>query len=199
MTTGYTAAVMEGKATFGQFVWHCARAFGALIEMREEPKEAPIPVFEPSPYYLEQKKQNEKELARLEAMGPAALERHVDGLRRETRLENAKRAAEHAQKLQRYESMLAQVRDWTPPTPDHEGLRKFMTEQLTSSIEFDCGSGPYVSQEIEDANAWREKRAEALRDSIRRSEERYQEEVTGVATRNDWVASLKASVPYEKP
>lgn len=44
MPTGYTYPVCEGKITeFPDFALSCARAFGALISMREEPMDAPLP------------------------------------------------------------------------------------------------------------------------------------------------------------
>jgi hypothetical protein len=37
-----------------------------------------------------------------------------------------------------YERMLSEVDAWTPPTPEHVELKKFMIDQLRSSIDFDC-------------------------------------------------------------
>ena len=52
MPTGYTATLMEKGQTFQEFIMGCARAFGALIEMRDSPNDAPIPdKFEPSDYH----------------------------------------------------------------------------------------------------------------------------------------------------
>jgi hypothetical protein len=42
MPTGYTAPIADGM-TFEQFALGCARAFGALVTMRDEPSDAPIP------------------------------------------------------------------------------------------------------------------------------------------------------------
>ena len=56
MPTGYTLELYDGKdITFEEFVLKCARAFGALINMRDEPRDAPIPErFEPSYYHLKE-------------------------------------------------------------------------------------------------------------------------------------------------
>ena len=44
MPTGYTAMLTEEKEiTFEDFALKCARAFGALIEMRDESLDAKIP------------------------------------------------------------------------------------------------------------------------------------------------------------
>jgi hypothetical protein len=50
MPTGYTAAVADGTITeFPDFAMQCARAFGTLVLMRDEPQDAAIPEkFEPA-------------------------------------------------------------------------------------------------------------------------------------------------------
>jgi hypothetical protein len=52
MPTGYTAKLMEEGQSFPEFAMRCARNFGALIMMRDESLDVPIPEqFEPSDYY----------------------------------------------------------------------------------------------------------------------------------------------------
>ena len=68
MPTGYTAAIADG-VTFEQFALNCARAFGALIDMRDEPSDAPIPErFEPSNYHEKKIAEINDELVRLKEM-----------------------------------------------------------------------------------------------------------------------------------
>lgn len=44
MPTGYTVGIADGKiTTFEQYAMTCARAFGALVMMRDDPFDAPIP------------------------------------------------------------------------------------------------------------------------------------------------------------
>ena len=51
MPTGYTDLINNG-CTFNEFVMGCARAFGATIDMRDEPLGAEIPEkFELSDYH----------------------------------------------------------------------------------------------------------------------------------------------------
>jgi hypothetical protein len=199
MPTGYTSAVKDGKATFGQYVWHCARAFGALVMVRDEPHDAPIPEFEPSSHYQERAAKARAEIATLETMSDSALEVHVGELRMTTRLENVKRTETHKLERHRYEAMLAEARAWTAPSSDHVGLRDFMISQLTISISFDCGSGPYLATEPGPAGDWRTERIARLREDVARYEKNHSEEVERTTSRNGWVGKLKASVPYEKP
>ena len=52
MPTGYTAGVQDGTVTdFSEFALQCARNFGALVTMRDDPWSTPIPErFEASEY-----------------------------------------------------------------------------------------------------------------------------------------------------
>ena len=70
MPTGYTAAIKDG-ISFNEYALSCARAFGALIMMRDEPADAPIPdEFKPSDYHFKKIEEAKAELARLRAMSP---------------------------------------------------------------------------------------------------------------------------------
>ena len=64
MPTGYTLDLYDVKdITFEEFALRCARAFGALISMRDEPIDAPIPErFEPSDYHLKELEKAKKRL-----------------------------------------------------------------------------------------------------------------------------------------
>lgn len=52
MPTAYTADIAKG-ITFKQYAMNCARAFGALIDLRDKPANCEIPdVVYPSDYHL---------------------------------------------------------------------------------------------------------------------------------------------------
>lgn len=51
----------------------------------------------------------------------------------------------------KYEKMLIKAVSWKPPTEDHENLKKFMVEQINSSIDFDCNT-KYSNERIEELN-----------------------------------------------
>jgi hypothetical protein len=68
MTTGYTAAIAN-DITFNDFAMRCARAMGALVMMRDEPFDAPIPErFEPSDYHIKKIADASARLLELQAM-----------------------------------------------------------------------------------------------------------------------------------
>ena len=76
MPTGYTAAIKDG-IDFKTYAMNCARAFGACVMLRDEPGGGDrIPdAFEPSDYHLKAAEKTRGELAALDTMAPAELER----------------------------------------------------------------------------------------------------------------------------
>ena len=65
----YTYELVDKKLTFPQFAMRCARAFGALIEMRDDSMDAPIPdEFSPSDYHVKAKAKAEETLKRLRSI-----------------------------------------------------------------------------------------------------------------------------------
>lgn len=194
MPTGYTSELYDGKKiTFQEFAMNCARAFGALIMMRDDDRDAKIPdEFKPSDHGLRQKERAEKGLK-------AVLAWTDENARREARASYdmamaayKKTKASHLAMATRYQAMLAEVKRWTPPTPDHEGLKKFMVEQLESSLNGDCYAPAlpklepwrkFKDREIADAKRDIAYYAKSYADDVRRAEER-----TG------WVRDLRRSL-----
>lgn len=140
MATGYTAPVQSGEVdTLEAFALRCARAFGALVMMRDDPMDAPIPEridFDTS-FHDKELAAAEARLAELATMSPHERERAADlahsaELDRWERRVSADELTHH-----RYSTMLAKVEAWAVPD-DLAKLRSFMIEQLVSSMEFDC-------------------------------------------------------------
>lgn len=196
MPTGYTAKIADGT-TFNDFVMACARGMGALIMMRDEPSNAPIPErFEPSDYHATKQVAAEMELGRLLRMAPEEAEQA-------TRTEFMEESARHFETMQKnddlrqkYEAMLAEVKAWQPPTPDHEGVKKFMAEQITGSIDFDCDNGYYRDNAPKRLNGpeWLEKKIAAARHDIDHHRKNHSEEVERTESRNRWLKSLRDSL-----
>jgi len=197
MPTGYTVHVQDGTITeFKDFAMLCARAFGALVMLRDEPLTSPIPEkLEPHTKYNDERlAAAEARLSELKAMSPedirkAALEAHTAAM-----TAWAERRQERARTRQRYEAMLAEVRQWAPPTADHKGLKTFMIEQLEESIRFDA-SDRYDEAPVTPAGeAWLlEEIRKAERDINYHTQQRA-EEIARTAGRNQWLADLRASL-----
>lgn len=196
MPTGYTADVQSGKVTsFREFAANCARAMGANILMRDDPADAPIKDYEPSTYYKDElerakadaydlEKMTNEEAARIQARENAERAKH---LREAVERHQAERA--------RYESMLAKVQAWTPPTPDHENFKAFMIEQLTSSISHDCydPSDYYKPDTRTPVEYLRDEIADAAK-RVARCAEEWAAEQLRTRQRNEWNRRLFESL-----
>lgn len=192
MPTGYTAPIEDGTLTsFPEFAMRCARAFGALIEMRDYAMDAPIPEkFAPDSYHQRELTKARKELAALSAMTPKQIEAKAKAdneLAARTWADWKKRAA---LERSRYEAMLAKVEAWQPPTPDHVELKKFMADQIRISMS---DYVPELPKPIT-AKAWLTRERGRLKRDIAYHAEKHAEEVKRAAERSEWVAALRASL-----
>lgn len=197
MPTGYTHNVQDGSLTeFRDFALQCARAFGACITLRDEPAGAPIPdEFQPSDYHEKALASAKAELARLEALSDRDVARAADADYEAAAEGWKKRRAEKITQLQRYEAMLAKAEAWIPPTPDHQGLKDFMCEQLRQSIDFDCGGGSWDKLPTRQTEAaWRFNAIETATRSIAHHTKEHAKEVERCRGRTEWVRALRASV-----
>jgi hypothetical protein len=196
MPTGYTAAVQSGDVTeFKDFALSCARAFGALITMRDDPMDADIPdEFAPDPYYANALAEAKASLAKLNAMSEDEIVLEAQRSNDDALKSHADYLAEKAEARSRYEVMLAKVRKWEPPTHDHDGLKKFMIEQLLTSIDCDCSTTYLVEPKPMTPTEWLNARREDLTRRIASSEKSHAEEAERCANRTVWVKALRASL-----
>jgi hypothetical protein len=199
MPTGYTHDISKG-ISFREFILNCARAFGACIMMRDDPSDTPIPErFEPSDYHTKELKRVEKELAELKDVSDATantlakkeFEKETTDLERIIR--------EKGDLRNKYEVMLSQVNAWIPPTTEHNGLHKFMRDQITESIKFDCETSYYLDKKpiLLSGEQWRAKRLKSLLSDLDYHKREHAEEVSRTESRNDWIKKLRESLPVE--
>jgi hypothetical protein len=194
--TGYTHMLVEKNLSFAQFALACARAFGACVMLRDEPADAPIPErFEPSDWNLVKAREAEAKAERYALMSKGELLELGQRLRREAIAYHEQRVAERRESLRKMREALAEAQKWEPPTPGHEGLKKFMLQQLTDSIESESDPQDW----LEEAKA---KSPEQYADEeVRRASadviyhtEKYAEEVKRTEQRNAWLAALRGSL-----
>ncbi|MFL9904600.1 hypothetical protein PQR71_41815 [Paraburkholderia fungorum] len=194
MPTGYTAPIADG-ITFEQYAWSCARAFGALVTMRDEPQSAPIPErLEPSDYHQKALERTHTELDRL--LGLSA-----DQIAEEAQKDFRERCEAYGRRMQRaadlrikYGAMLAQVRAWESPTPDHDQYKAFMASQIEDSMKWDCNTSHDEMPERQAPAAWIADRLQQLRKDLVYHEKSQREEVERTGKRNQWIADLRASL-----
>jgi len=198
MPTGYTAPIADG-ITFKEYAMGCARAFGALIMMRDEPQNAEIPeAFEASTYHKDAIEKASMELKELLAMDHAtaaakakeAHKKHIDY--------HTEAIAKNEALAVKYKAMLAAVEAYESPSPDHDNFKKFMADQITESMEFDCSS-KYHREAIESAKLmsgaeWILAEKKRLEDSMEYHKREYQKELDRTNKRNEWIRKLRDSL-----
>lgn len=196
MPTGYTAAVGDGTVTaFPEFAMTCARAFGALIMMRDEPAGAAIPdEFQPSDYNAKQVEAARLKRATLMAMTPAACDAAALADYNAACESRATDVLKRTQTRERYEAMLAESKAWTAPTAEHEAMKKFMIQQLEESIRFDCGDFALPDPVQRTGTAWLADQVAGADRDIAYHTKANAEELARTAGRNAWVKALRASL-----
>ena len=196
MPTGYTADIKDG-IDFKTYAMNCARAFGACVELREEPSGGDrIPdSFVPSNYHLEAEAKARDEFAALAAMTPAECERAAAKAWDDAETHRLMRLQEIAAQRAAYEAMLEKVRAWVPPTDEHKGLHQFMAEQIIESIRFDC-SGDYYAKPTArmTGSDWADKRRAELARDVAYHLKEHAAEVARADSRTAWVRALRASL-----
>ncbi len=195
MASGYTSDLKDGKqVTFPEFAMRCARAFGALVDMRDDPLDAPIPdEFRPRNYHLDAIEATKKRLAEVEKWSNTRAEKEAKKAFDEEVRSITKSCEEDKRSGQAYTTMLKQAGKWVPPTKDHEGLKHFMIDQLVESIEFDCLYTPRMPQRLS-GKQFRAQLIKSLRRDIAYHTKEYNAEVRRARKKSEWVRSLKHSL-----
>jgi len=197
MPTGYTADVGSGKVTdFRTFALRCARNFGACIMQRDDPASDAPKLTDPSDHCARARATAAAELERFQGMSIEQAGREADAewaahIQREMECRQQKRETED-----RYRAMLRRVEAWTPPTPEHDEMKRFMVSQLKSSIGFDCATYPDREKHLsgeEWLNARREKAAHDI--GYYTAEDARERKLT--AERNAWITALYRSLEEE--
>lgn len=194
MPTGYTAAIKDG-ITFETYALSCARAFGALVSMREEPANAQIPErFEPSSYNAEaiQKAKDRRSTLSTMSASEAAIRAAAEF---DAAMASYRKSIQDNEDLRsKYESMLATVNAWVPPTEDHEELKTFMRQQINESLLFDCGTIHINPPKRRSGAEWLAHQLDAAQEDIAYHTKAHEEECFRVERRNEWVSELRDSL-----
>jgi hypothetical protein len=199
MPSGYTSIILDGGTT-RQFMLGCARAFGALIHMRDDPSEKEIPEEIPlSTHHRDALCEAHDELARIKIMKPEEMKVLCEEANVSARESWEKRVAGASHQRLLYTRVLDEVKVWAPPTPEHENFKEFMVGQITESIKFDCSyeenSEPPESMTPEEWHAESLKSAEW---DISYHQKNWAEEVARNAERNAWVNALRDALPEDQ-
>ncbi len=197
MPTGYTARIAEDD--FNTFVWRCARGMGALIMMRDEPMDKPVPDrFEPSDHHPKALTEARDHLTVLCSMSMDSAEQaYTEWWDDEVRAYE-ERVDENIRLVLKYDRMIEKVTAWKPPTADHGNFKAFMLDQLCDSKRFDCHEPTKPVREM--PGVWLQTRVRQAKKDIAYHEKHGHEEQERTEERNAWIAALRESVtpPWNK-
>jgi len=199
MPTGYTSKIYEGEEQTGkEFIMTCARAFGALITMRDEPSDAEIPEeLKVDTYHKKELDRSKQELKKYQNMTLEEAQELVNQSYQKEVKENNKYHNEKLILKYRYEKVLAEVKEWQIPSPEHHDLKDYAIKQLEDSIRFDCGKvEEYVVKEIKKSTPeeYIQNKIESCRYSVKYHQENWDKEVTRTNERNIWIKQLRESL-----
>lgn len=197
MPTGYTHKVQNGEIqTLKEFALTCARAFGACVELRDDPLSSDIPDLKKSNYHQEQLKEIIKKISDVKSMSLSEIEEKAEQEFKEKENSRLNSLERIKTEKERYLKMLSKVKSWIPPTSDHENLKKFMIEQIESSIDFDCGSTEYYEKPTEKLTGeqWQLNQLESLGKDLEYHSKQEKEEISRYESRTKWIQDLVNSI-----
>lgn len=197
MPTGYTHPVQVGKiTTLRDFTLNCARAFGALIEMRDEPGDIPTPrSLARSTYHDEALAKAKREYDRLGIISEGQIKVEAQEANISALASWRQRQLEKKRDRLNYEAMIEKVSAWTPPTSEHTELKNFMLKQLRESLDFDCSTRYDEEPKTLTPIEWHGQALERARRDVAYHEKALAEEIERNKNRNRWLADLYDSLP----
>jgi hypothetical protein len=194
MPSGYTAEIEKG-ISFERFALNCSRAFGALISMRDDPMDTPIPdKIEPSDYHFKewQRARKDYELAKKITLKNAK-ELAKNDYENAVKYNKKSIAEKNALKI-KYEQMLSKVMKWVPPSKDHVAFKDFMIDQIKKSIDWDCDTKYNKDPVLKSAKEWLKEKIERNKNDIEYHFKNHKEELERCANRTKWIQDLKNSL-----
>jgi len=202
MPTGYTDGVRSGEVTsFAEYALECARAFGALIMLRDEPKGIPIPELEPDEHYIKNKDDAARELLEIRTRTPDDWRKAYHQYAEETIARREESLARIAEERARCTAMLEKARMFKPPSNEHANYAKFLCSQLEESIAWDCSTKFYDELTVEPFEKWKNsteemawRRLDMASKSLSDEIERCSDEIERYRSRNEWVRQLREAI-----
>lgn len=203
MPTGYTVYIEDGDITTGkEFLKLCTRALGIAIDLKDEPLSVPTPThFEPDTYY---KERYEKALEDFNEANNLTFDNAKIQMKAayEKRISDYKSWAEKESLMnEKYAKVRKEVEEWTPPTEEHQCLKKFALEQIDMCITKQEYIDEYLekSKEVfDDSNEAVEKyisdNIQYCKDSLDRAYKNWKEELERTEKKNIWIKKFLESI-----
>lgn len=206
MPTGYTSYIKDGTITSGEeFLKLCTRAFGVAIDLKDLSLDFPTPShFEPDPYY--EKAYKDSLVSREKAYSMTLEEAKEDMI---SKFKNNKASTKRCLKDyknedKKYLKVREEVEKWTPPTPEHENLKKFCLDQIDMSLNTSLYKWyeKDINKELDTSDGAIRKYIDDLKDQkdmqVNRAYEKYQAELKRVEEKNLWMKQFLDSLEDTK-
>lgn len=199
MPTGYTASIEDGSITTGkEFLIRCARAFGACVEMRDEPLSVPIPFeFTPSTYYKTQIVESEKNLKKFLTLTLDDAQDMIDKEYQTKQIQCAAAIKRQEKVRQNYRSVREDVERWELPAPEYDNLKEFALNQIAISCDSDSMIAYWEAEMLTpkvSPEEWLQARIESAQESLEQSKKRWRDEVENTDKKNKWLRVLRESL-----
>lgn len=194
--TGYTGSAFGKRMNFNQFAMTCARAFGALIEMRDDRLDAPIPQeLTPSEHHKGEAQSSRLELAALCKMNESERLAHGEKLKMAA-VDSINKSIQDTSEVDYLRSLLPGINAWVPPSADHVEMKKFMLQQVCDSIkwsEHDWTDQLASAKSKTPLDYFNDDKKSAAKNIVYHDEE-WAKELDRTAKRNLWIKQLRESL-----
>lgn len=136
MPTGYTYFIENGNISTGaEFLKKCIREFGCCADQREAPLSVPlVSEVKPSSYYKEQYENSVKKYDEFKSKTNDEIREMIRDNRDKDLSDTERYLSKQKLLRNKYLAIREDVENWVPPTPDHEGIKRFALEQIDISI-----------------------------------------------------------------
>ena len=202
MPTGYTSYIKDGEITSGkEFLKLCTRAFGIAVDLKDESLDVPTPNhFEPHPYYEKAYKDSLVSREKAYSMTLEEVKEDIISKYNANKGRAEKILEEYKDEDEKYLKVREEVEKWTPPTPEHENLKKFCLEQIDMSLNTDLYEWyeKDINKELDTSDGAIRKYIDDLKDQedekVNRAYKKYQAELKRVEEKNLWMKQFLDSL-----
>lgn len=192
MPTGYTQKILDG-CTFEEFVMECAKRIGYLYKYGRSGEDIPEKI-ELNTYHKEQIEKYKEKIEKLNSMTIEDAKEKLKEKRKKLEKDRQATINRNEEIKEKYNDMLEKVRNWNPPTKEHEPIKEFMIEQIDKSKDWDEHSIPKINEIYYKPKKWLEKQKESCIDTLNHHQKSWREELEYNKKQNRWLKKLRESL-----
>jgi len=192
MPTGHTSHILEG-CSFKTFAESCALSIVSYDESK-------LVKHELNDFYPKKLKEAQKIMKKYNAFSDDDWKVAFEFDRNKQIHDFQACIDQWDKKRSQYEAMLIQVNAWIPPTTKHQYLKKYMIDQITGSINYDCPKdNTFYKDKIAQVakltlDQYKTQIITELKRDISRYAQQIAEELKGKTERDLYIDQLEASL-----